>query len=263
MWLATIAVYNLNAPTTQVVLKQGMKVKLEAGYMKGPYGTIFEGMLFQPTWERIDGIDYKITLYCLAGIKELTSNFASGSIAAGLTQRDLVARIASQSTHPFEVNAEDLDSTQRSSRGEVIFGQPMDYMQDIAKFNGPTFNSWFDGQALNIQNLASNNTAVPTLQYSPATGLIGTPQQTQDGVTIKVLLDPRATVGSQFQLLPGTSYHQAPLQPGSKDFPTPLDQNGLYVIAGIRHVGDSRGNVWDSELISIGYNASGLLISNP
>jgi hypothetical protein len=53
------------------------------------------------------------------------------------------------------------------------------------------------------------------------------------------------------------------LQPGSKDFPTPLDQNGLYVIAGIRHVGDSRGNVWDSELISIGYNASGLLISNP
>jgi hypothetical protein len=44
LWQATISIYNLNSPTTNIVLKQGMKVKLEAGYMKGPYGTIFEGM---------------------------------------------------------------------------------------------------------------------------------------------------------------------------------------------------------------------------
>lgn len=258
-WYADIAIYNLNDPTTQVVLKQGMTVKLEAGYQVGPFGTIFEGTLFQPMWEREDGIDYKLTLHCLVGLVEETNNFVSLSVANGLSQRDLVARMASNCI--FKLNSSNVNFPQEqvSSRGEVIFGQPGQVFKDLAEFNG--INYWASSYAANIRQLLPQQTGIPTLQYSPQTGLIGTPQQTQDGVDIRVLLDPRATLATQYQLSPDTVIRQLPRTQGS--YPTILDQNGLYVIAGVRHIGDSRGNTWDTEITGYTYIGSRLALLNP
>ena len=258
-WYADIAIYNLNDPTTQVVLKQGMSVKLEAGYQTGAYGTIFEGTLFQPMWERIDGIDYKLTLHCLVGLVEETNNFVALSVANGLTQRDLVARMASNCLYKLDSSNVNFPQEQVSSRGEVVFGQPGKTFKNLAEFNG--INYWASNYAANIRQLLPQQTGIPTLNYSPTTGLIGTPQQTQDGVDIRVLLDARATLATQFQLTPDTTIRQLPRTQGS--YPTILDQNGLYVIAGVRHLGDSRGNTWDTEITGYIYIGSRLALLNP
>lgn len=246
-WYCDIAIYNLNSPTTQLVLKQGMQVKLEAGYQSQPYGTIFEGTLFQPMWERENGTDFKLTLHCLVGLIEETNNFVALSISSGLTQREIVARMAANARYTLDTTNVQIDNPTVSSRGSVYFGRPSQYFEQIAIENN--LNYWITSMSANIRALKQQTTDISTLQYSDTTGLVFTPQQTQDGVTCVVLMDARAICGGQFQLSPDTAIRQLPRQQGN--YPTILDQNGIYIIGAIRHYGESRGTPWYSELIGL------------
>lgn len=258
-WYADIAIFNLNDPTTQIVLKQGMTVKLEAGWQSQPYGTIFEGLLFQPLWERIDGVDYKLTLHCMVGLVEETNNFVATSVAGGITQRQLVARMAQACVNPLALEQVDSLKPGVSTRGEVIFGQPSLFLEEIAADN--ELNMWISDVGVNIRSLLQQQTNIPTLEYSPSTGLVGTPQQTQDGVALRVLLDPRAKLATQIKLSPDTVIAQLPRVQNT--YPTILDQDGLYVIAGVRHIGDSRGDTWTTEITAYTYIGSRLALLNP
>ena len=260
-WFADISIYNFDNPTVQIVLKQGMTVKLEAGYQnKIGYGTIFEGTLFQPTWERVNGIDSKLTLHCIVGLLENTNNFVAFNTAAGLTQRDIVARMAAAPNiaYPLDVSNVVLPDTVQTSRGNVYFGQPLPYLQQIATQN--TSNLWITNLAANIRALV-DATVVPTLQVGPTTGLLSTPQQTQDGVEIRINLDSRAILRGQVALAPNVNVKQ--LQRVQGNYPTILDAQGKYAIAGVRHVGNSRGNLWDTYITGITFIGSRLCLQQP
>lgn len=248
-WFAEISIYNLNKPTEQIVLKQGMIVKLEAGYQSGPgYGTIFEGTIFQPTWERVNGVDSKLTLHCIVGLLENTNNFVAFNTNAGITLRELVARMASAPNiaYPLDTSNVKIDGTVAQTRGAVYFDQPIALLTPIAAQD--TSNLWVTNQAINIRKLV-DQTEVPTLLISQATGLIGTPQQTQDGVEVRINLDSRATLRTQIQLDPSVNINQ--LQRFQGEFPTVLDAKGKYAIAAVRHVGNSRSNAWDTIITGI------------
>ena len=260
-WFADISIYNFDNPTVQIVLKQGMTVKLEAGYQnKIGYGTIFEGTLFQPTWERVNGIDSKLTLHCIVGLLENTNNFVAFNTAAGLTQRDIVARMAAAPNiaYPLDVSNVVLPDTVQTSRGNVYFGQPLPYLQQIATQN--TSNLWITNLAANIRALV-DATVVPTLQVGPTTGLLSTPQQTQDGVEIRINLDSRAILRGQVALAPNVNVKQ--LQRVQGNYPTILDAQGKYAIAGVRHVGNSRDNLWDTYITGITFIGSRLGLQQP
>lgn len=253
-WFCDISIYNLNSPTEQEILLQGMTVTLDAGYQSQPYGTIFQGTLFQPLWTRENGVDYKLTLRCIVGIVEVGNNFIGQTIAGGITQRQLVAQMAQACRYPLDVsNVGDLGTTQQS-RSATFFGKPDDYFQNIA--NDTNTNLWFTNMAVNIQALRQAE-SVPTLSYGPGTGLIGTPVQTQDGVMMKVLLDARAVLMSQIKLDEGVVIQQ--LERELPSYPTILAQNGTYIIGAVRHYGDSRANDWYSEIT--GFVNAGTLLS--
>ncbi len=245
-WFADIAIYNLNDPTTNILLTQGMGVQLEAGFQAGIFGTIFEGTLFQATWERIDGITTKLTLHCIVGIVETTNNFISLNSAAGLTQRQIVARMAAGAAYRLDDSNVNLPDVTTNSRGEVYFNQPDKYFLQVAIETQANF--WISNMAVNIRALVDAET-VPVLQVSPETGLIGTPQQTQDGVELKILLNANALLRTKVQLSPNTAINQLVRQQGT--FPTILDQKGTYSIAAITHRGNSRGNEWFTYLTGI------------
>jgi len=249
-WFADIAIYNLNEKTTNIILQQGMTVKLEAGYKnKVSYGTIFEGTLFQPTWERIDGITEKLTLHCIVGLVEGTNNFVSYNTRAGLTQRQIVSQMTKTPNiaYPLDTSNVKFENDIVATRGEVYFNQPFDYFADMAAQD--TSNFWATNMAINIRQLADQDSNIPTLQISQQSGLIGTPQQTQDGVDIKMLLDARPILRQQFQLQPDAVVRQIPRIQGN--YPTILDAKGIYHIIAINHVGDSRGNEWYTYLTGV------------
>ena len=252
-WTAEIVIYNLNSPTEQEVLIQGSTVTLDAGYNNTQYGTIFKGTIYQPLWERENGVDYKITLMCACGLIEDGKNFINQTIAGGITQRILVAQMAKACR--ISLNASNIDgvSNTKQTRASTYFGQPGDHFQDVADFNNA--NMWFSDLAINIGKLAQEN-VLPTISYDPGTGLLGTPQQTQEGVEIVVNLDPRPVLRSQVQLNEDVVIAQ--LKRGFPSYPTILDANGLYIVGRLNHVGDSRGNTWDTRITGF-VNAASIL----
>jgi hypothetical protein len=251
-WYCDIEIFNLNSPTTQELLLQGMTVTLDAGYQTQPYGTIFKGTLLQPLWTRNGNTD-KLTLHCICGLIESSNNFIGQTIAGGITQRQLVAQMAAACHFPLDASNTDDLSSGVDPRASTFFGQPSDFLQEIA--DGNNANLWFTNMALNIRALREQTT-VPTISYGPGTGLIGSPQQTQDGVQIRVLLDPRLTLLTQVKLDEGVIIEQLPRNIPS--YPTILDANGLYIVGAVKHFGDSRANTWYSDITGF-VNAGSLL----
>jgi hypothetical protein len=144
------------------------------------------------------------------------------------------------------------------TRGAVYFDQPVELLTPIAAQD--TSNFWITNLAINIRSLV-DKTEVPTLFVSQETGLIGTPQQTQDGVEIRINLDSRAILRGQVQLSPDTQIKQ--LQRIQGNYPTVLDAKGKYAIAAIRHIGNSRGNTWETVLTGITFIGTRLGLQPP
>lgn len=253
-WYCDIEIYNLNSQTEQEALLQGMTVTLDAGYQGQPYGTIFKGTLLQPLWTRIDGNTDKLTLHCICGLIESSNNFIGQTIAGGLTQRQLVAQMAAACHFPLDASNVDPLSPVVDPRATTFFGQPSDFLQEIA--DGNNANLWFTNMALNIRQLREQNT-VPTISYGVTTGLVGTPVQTQDGVQIRVFLDPRLTLLTQIKLDETVVIEQ--LTRNIPSYPTILDASGNYIVGAVKHFGDSRANPWYSEVT--GFINKGALLS--
>lgn len=250
LWYADISIYNLNAATLNIAITQGMTISLEAGYMNQPYGVIFDGTIFQPLWERENITDFKLTLHCIVGFINNGNNFAAQSFAAGLTQRQLVARMASTAFRPVPLVTNQAADTVLNkvtlSKGGIIFGQPDKYFAQASRYNG--LSTWQSNAQANILQLRQSSTA-PTFTFGAGNGLLGTPQQTQFGVDCRVLLDARITPGAQVYLdQSSVSIRQQPLSITGSTYPTILSNSGTYAVLAIRHIGDSRGNVWESQI---------------
>ncbi len=261
LWHAEIAIYNLNAQTEQQALQAGCWVELYAGYRGALPGLIFKGRVFQPMWERIRGIDYKITLRCIIGLQEMMGNFVNLSLSANSTQANVIQTMARQAHRPFATTLVDLNAYQKQlPRGKVVFGSVADYFGQIGDDNN---TPWFMSADIPAMGAVTNGTQPADYTYAPPIPLganyqqqpgvnytlLSTPQQTQTGVSFMVEMDSRLIVRRNPWQVVGlnmSQINQAPLQIGQ--YYTPLSQSGEYVVVGIRHVGDSRGEDWYTEV---------------
>lgn len=254
-WYGDIVIYNFDAAAIDKVLTEGMQVTVSAGYENGNYGQIFVGRLFQSFVERENVTDYKTTLHCIAGRPEMVANFISFNLDGKPTPEQIIQQAARSA--PSKLSLAYIAATLTSEplpRGYVCFSDPAPFFDVMAKDNDLLW--WFDGESLNMSDLNSpdpNEITIspPALQggTTPGSGtLIGTPQQTQDGCVLRVLLDPRLRVKLHpVQIKLDMSSMQFLKQVvGQRAF---LDQTGKFVVGGVRHYGDTRGNDWYSEAI--------------
>jgi hypothetical protein len=99
---------------------------------------------------------------------------------------------------------------------------------------------------------------------TPATGLIGTPEQTQNGLKLRVLLNPAIKIGRVIQLQStdinqlrySLDYHATGsnriLQQGTNK----LNADGVYYVMRADHTGDSRGTPWYTDLTCLAVDIS-------
>jgi hypothetical protein len=256
---AEITIYNLTNDSETTIIKEGVRVIVEAGYdgfintetgeqtEAKQYGKIFDGDVIQFLRGREDNVDYTLTLICLDGDSFLNNNIIKTTLTAGMTQRQLVDHITAKPLTPTEIGRISPElSTQRLPRGKVFFGMPKDYLGDIARDNAASF--WVDDGQVYITK-ATDITAEEALVLTPQTGLIGTPQQKQDGVSFKCLLNPSIRLMSMVKL-DNTMIRQQKYQLGQ--IPSQLDQDGQYQVYKLRHVGDTRGDEWYTEVDGVG-----------
>jgi hypothetical protein len=243
-WYAKIEIFNLNASTAQqLIYGQGSIVSLEAGYQVSPYGVIFQGVVYQALYERVGVIDSKVTLMCYTGMKETLGNFASFRGDVQSTQAALIAKMVAGASTPLTMATIDtvMLSQTRLPRRRPFFGDPSRFIEAVAAANN--MQAWYGFDGINVSTM-SRDDSVPTITYTSTTGLLGTPQQTQDGVTFQVTLDNRPRVQNPpMQVnIASAVIRQLPVPVGSQR--PLLDANGLYLVNGIQHVGDSRGQDW-------------------
>lgn len=249
--VADIRVYNLSAETALVIQKEFTQVTLQAGY-QGNYGVIFQGNIKQVIIGRESAQDTFIDI--IAGDGDRAYNFAvvNTSLAKGATQMDQAkASIAAMS--PKGVTAGILGDmgTTALPRGKSMFGNSRNYLRDISQTQE---SSW------SIQD--EKVTFVKKKVYLPGeavvltskTGMIGTPQQTTQGINIKCLLNPNIRISTRVKIdnrsVENFKLNLSVIQT-QQNTPVPLTDDGVYYVLVVEHTGDTRGVEWYSSLVCL------------
>lgn len=103
----------------------------------------------------------------------------------------------------------------------------------------------------------------PDPLISPQSGLIGVPEQTQNGIAIRTLLNPRLKIGQLIKLQ--STVNQARIDVANSKGALAGNYNlakaakasgdGVYYVMVAEHTGDTRGNPWYTDLICLAADA--------
>lgn len=258
--IAEIKIYNLEDKTAQRIQKEFSKVVLQAGYEQN-FGVIFQGNIKQVIRGRENATDTFLEI--IAGDGDLAYNFAivNATLAKGTGQAEQVSAAIGAMNSTGGVKAGHIGDLPPSKlpRGKVMYGMSRDYLKQSADTSGKTW-SIQDGQVQFI----------PLTSYLPGeavvltskTGMIGTPQQTNEGLNVKCLLNPLIKVGGRVQVDNDSiaRYKINLTVPNSPaNIPAPLTADGVYYVLVIEHGGDTRGQDWYSTLTCLNVDVT----SNP
>ena len=183
-----VTIYNLSAQTENTIISQGQRVIVEAGYEGDQYGMIFDGDIIQPLRSKEEGVTYSLTLVAQDGDLFLNSGLVNASYKAGQTPRSIAYEVTSKAAEPIEIASisENLENTVLP-RGKAVFGLARDYLHQIARTEEAVF--YVADRKVNIVKAKDMPTS-RAIDLTPATGLVGIPEQTEQGIQGKCLLNP-------------------------------------------------------------------------
>ena len=252
-YMAVIEIWNVGAETEQKLIgkiTEGTIVELSAGYQnEGRYGVIFLGKVFQPLVDRVNVTDFRFTLSCVDGKDMFENNTVNFTLPAGYTQLSLLQSTLARASAPINAGAiSPPRNTATMPRGVTVFGAPSRQLRLFARDNN--LDMYAHQEKINF---APNSASVDPnpIVVSPSTGLIGSPSQTDAGVHIRSLLNPNILMSNPCRLIKidQALTRQELIRIGA--ITSILDADGTYKIIGVRHVGDTRGNDWYTEVIGL------------
>lgn len=264
-----IRIYNVSDDTAKALLTGNQlnqtidgsaefsQVQLSCGY-DGQYGLIFSGNIMQVRRGRDSAADTYIDIRAADG--DAAYNFAviNTTLAAGSTPQQQLDVIAKAMGLPLGY-VSPLPNT-ALPRGKVLYGMARDALRDFAK----TYNaSWSiqDGK-IQIRSLAQ---FVPgdIVAINSASGMIGWPEQTANGIHIRCLLNPNIKIGNVVQINNASIQdYQIPISLGyevDKALVPRTDWDGYYVVYVAEHSGDTRGQEWYTDIIALAANGKGYI----
>ena len=239
-------IYNLSAQTENTFIKAGQRIVIEAGYEGNQYGLIFDGDIIQPIREKEDGVTYKLTLVAQDGDLFLNDGIVNSSFKSGQTPRTIVNEVAFKASESIQTGSisENLEN-QKLARGKVVFGLAKDYLRQISKSDNSIF--YVNDRKVNI--IKPNDLPVGRIiDLSPSSGLIGVPEQFENGVKGRCLLNPFLNLNS-FIHINNSIIREAKIQRDQEI--KQLDHDGVYRIIKINHLGDTRGDNWYTDFVGV------------
>nr|WP_224791752.1 hypothetical protein [Pandoraea sputorum] len=244
------------APATVArIQKEFKRVVLTGGYDPS-YGTIFDGTVIQTRRGRTSQVDTHLDITAADGDRAYNFAYVNTTLAAGSTAEDHF-RVAAQAMgqHGVGVGYTAGLTSNPLPRGKVMFGMARDALACTARNTGTTW-SIQDGK---LQ-------VIPETSYMPGeiyvinsdTGMIGLPVQTQNGVQVRTLMNPKLKIGTVIELK-NSSIQQYEFGLSITDVArremidqsNRLSANGLYYVMLAEHQGDTRGNDWYTDLTCI------------
>jgi len=263
---ADIRVYNSSNATSNRIMQfspqaEFTRVVIQAGY-EGNYGVIFDGQIKQVRHGRESQTDTYLDITAADGDSAYNYSTLSMSLAAGSTSpaNQVEAMLAGMAQHNVQAGYSPDLSTNPLPRGKAIYGMTRDELRKIAK-NTQTSWSIQDGKLDLIPITAYKPGDIPVLTYQ--TGMVGLPEQTQNGIKIKTLLNPNIKVGQAVKIdnasIQKYRYNMAINQQAQNETDAlynKTNDDGLYYVMIADHSGDTRGNDWYTDLTCLAIDAS-------
>ncbi|MCC8379884.1 hypothetical protein [Xenorhabdus sp. PB30.3] len=226
---ATIRVYNLNPSHRNLITsKTYNRVSLAVGYEE--LRVIYMGDIIEAITLR-DGLDFIIQLTCGDGYEAYTGALVNKTLAAGATDSSILAEATKAMRTGNGVI--DLSKDRALPRGKVLTGNARDIMHKVARNNGADW-SVQDGNMTVLPKgkvLADNEGFV----LSQESGMIDSPEKTDDGLSVNCLLNPVMRIGGLVRV--------------QSIIP---EYNGDYKITELEHSGDLMGDHWATKITCIG-----------
>ena len=243
-------IYNPSPDTVRKILEEGSAVTLSAGY-EGSFGQIFTGAIIQKRVGRESATDTYLDISAVDGDAILNNAIISIPIPSGTNsyaRLNTIGRAAG-----FTINQNDIPTNGAAlSRGRVCFGLARDHLRTLCATEGVDW-SINDGMVDIISQSAYRNG--DTILLNSATGLIGFPTQTYEGISFRCLLNPSIQQGSKVQI-DNANIQQLAVDLGftsaaKNEYIPKLDADGIYKILYITTTGDTRGDAWYTD--GVGY----------
>lgn len=259
-----LKIYNISQDTAKTLT--GKSLFIAAGYDE-QFGQIFQGNIIQRIYGVENSVDSYLNIIAVDGILAYNSATINTVLPSGYVDKDIYNAILDSFGEFGIVAGEKLDfSLAPHPRGLTLYGDAKDILRQFADQTGSTWN--ISGGKLDMVPIAHVPQDASAVEVNSLTGLIGNPQQTADGINLKVLLNPRIKGGANGTYIHLNNAVVVNLMKGSTasattDFITirnpdgtqvtrfpSIAQDGFYKVFSASHTGDTRGNPWYTNIIA-------------
>lgn len=238
---AEITVFGLKKSTRERAYNEFELVTLQAGY-QNRYGTIFKGQIENIEIGR-DGADSFIKLFCQSATQEWPDAFVGKSWGENTPAIDIIRDVAGTFGLPVEIVGE-FGNLPKAILGRTLLSSGRSAMNELAR--NYQFSWFIENERMIVIKDGAEREGQERPKYSPMMGLIGTPQVTQIGVDVNVLMDPVIRPGNLFDVESETGeltfngvYYQT--------FPRTLG-TGTFQAVSMVHEGDFYGDTWQTSI---------------
>jgi hypothetical protein len=256
--VGTIRIYNLSESDERKVDREFNDVILQGGYQSNNR-LFFRGNIKYCNIYR-DGNDRITELNCGDGDKDFKGTLVNFALAAGHTDADAIRQLlhSFKATTLGHVHGKDL--FRKRSRGRVFSGNARDILDRVAEDNAAEW-SIQDGKLIMVP--VDSTLPNEAIEVDSETGLVGTPEVNDKGITIKTFFDPRIVPGSKLWLRNNEvkmRHLKAELKGQKRKLhgpskPARTDPDGIYKVYAAHITGDTRDVEWFSECKCVALDA--------
>jgi hypothetical protein len=251
---AEIRIYNPSQATAkQFQGKQGKKVTLTAGYQDNS-GPIYIGEIKQSFIRKEDQVTTVLLLFCATADGAYNQGRVDTTVSAGHTPQDRVdAAVKAMAPFGVSLGLVNVDLSQpKYPRGIPLVGMARDVLRGVALSAGALWSIQDGNQVHIVKN--GNSVPGPAFVLNSQTGMIGFPEQTEDGIIVRSLINPALKINSLVQI------NQASIQQATPDYAGiasdasktnfnlsntgTIAADGMYRVLFIERSGDTRGQEW-------------------
>jgi hypothetical protein len=259
---ARVRVYNVSENTKQRIEKEFTRIVVQGGY-EGNFGILFDGSIKQVRRGRESQTDTYLDITAADGDSAYNFAVVNTTLAAGSTPADHVAA-ACTAMNPYGVTQGYTLELPKNPlpRGKVMFGMARDFMRWTARTQQAVW-SIQDGKAILVPETSYMPGDIPVI--TAETGMVGMPVQSQNGITIKMLLNPSVRIGRlihidnasvqryEYSLNVGQQAQNERIEKQAK-----LQDDGFYYVMFAEHSGDTRGNEYYTDVICLAADVTDL-----
>lgn len=231
--VADITLYNLNQTNRNLITsKHYNHVELYVNYREDDLRMIFKGDIITVTNTQSE-LDIVTKLKCSDGYRAYTEKTIIKTLSAGHSDDDIVTE--SLLSFGVQKGHVDLPNNKTLPRGRVYMCDTREAVSKVAKNNNANWSIQDNQLVIIPKNKAIRNDEGYVI--SSSTGMIGSPQKTNQGLEVTTLCNPHYKIGAFVRIQSKTE-----------------EYNGDYKIQSIKHSGDLLGDGWKSKLVCYGGN---------